>query len=54
MDRRRTSGANLSVVKLHWEMDEMMKPKNFLGIREWHLHVLPTHEIFDLAATGLM
>jgi len=48
------SGENLSVDNLRWVMDEMMKPKSFLGIREWHLHVLPNHEIFDLAATGLM
>jgi hypothetical protein len=54
MDRRRMSSANLSVVKLHWEIDERMKPKYFLGIRMWHLHVLPTHEIFGLAAAGLM
>lgn len=47
-------GANLSVAKILREMDEMMKPKNFLGRREWHLHVLATHEIFGLAATGLM
>jgi hypothetical protein len=58
MDRRRMSGVNLSVAKLHWKtitnvMDEVMKSKNFLVIREWHLHVLPTHEIFGLATTGL-
>jgi hypothetical protein len=34
-------------------MDELMKSKNFLGINEWHLHVLPAHEIFGLATTGL-
>jgi hypothetical protein len=42
------------VARLHWETDEMMNPKKFLGIRERHFHVLPIHEIFDLAATGLM
>jgi len=54
MGRGRMSGASLSVAKLHWGMDEMMKPKSFLGIKEWYLHVLPSHEIFGLAATGSM